>query len=688
MSKRKTYILDTKTRNISFLQVVVDLRKVGVENNMFFLRLYDESLQRVNPFSENLTEEQMIRILNECMINPWYFLRECVRIPDQGGNGVPYQLHRANLAATFCFLLGIDHYLVIPRQKGKTQSTLSIIDWAFLFGTTESEIALLNKRGDDANKNLDRLKKQRDLLPDYMQQKISYDDDGKELKERNNVRSLVNPGNGNSIITKPSANSVDAAEGIGRGATQPIQYFDEPEWTPHIKTIVEAAGPAFITASNNAKRNGAVYCRIFTSTPGDQDSPEGQESAQIIAQTCRWTEKFYDWTQEDITEYIEKNSGNGIVYIEYSYTQLGEGEEWFNAQCRVLNGNEVKIKREILLKRMRGSVNSPFEPEELDALTDLRGVILEEIFINKLFPLILYQKLKKDRIYMVGVDVAMGYGEKRDNSALEIVDPYTLEIVAEFKSPYIGEIDYIKFIYSLLRYHIPKAIVIIERNKGGAIIEALRQTEYAPNIYFENNTDTIAANNTQKLDTKGFLQQESERRRMFGVWTGEASRARMFDLLYAHMKEKKEKFIGHYLIDDILSLVVNRSGKVIAGPGFHDDCVMAYLMVLYVYYHGSNLSRFGFVKGFLPEDEKKNLGLSYEEVYDEMPDELKEVFKDFSVKTLDDYQQNIGAEIKKARESSGLLDGMIKPKTYAENFDVGPDGNESDLDIFDFLNSD
>lgn len=218
MSKRRaTYIYDTKTKNLSFLQTAVDLRKLGIKNHMFFLRLYDESLQGVDPFSPLLTEEQMIRIIQECMINPWYFLRECVRIPDQGGNGIPYQLHRANLAQTFCFLLGIDHYVVIPRQKGKTQSTLAIIDWAFLFGTTNSEIAFINKRSEDAINNLDRLKKQRDLLPAFMQMKVAYDEDGDEIKERNNVKSLTNPANGNKIVTKPSATSIQAADGIGRG---------------------------------------------------------------------------------------------------------------------------------------------------------------------------------------------------------------------------------------------------------------------------------------------------------------------------------------------------------------------------------------------------------------------------------------------------------------------------------------
>ena len=158
-SRGRQFIIHSTTRNLSFLQTAVDLKKLGIKKNMFFLRLYDETLEHVDPHDPEVAKnpELVMRIISECVINPWYFLRECVRIPDQGGNGIPYQLHRANLAATFCFLMGIDHYLVIPRQKGKTQSTVAIINWAFLFGTSSSEMMFINKTQEDANNNLDRL---------------------------------------------------------------------------------------------------------------------------------------------------------------------------------------------------------------------------------------------------------------------------------------------------------------------------------------------------------------------------------------------------------------------------------------------------------------------------------------------------------------------------------------------------
>ena len=42
---------------------------------------------------------------------------------------------------------------------------------------------------------------------------------------------------------------------------------DEPEFTPHIKTIVSNSVSTYSTAAENAKRNHAMYARIFTCTP-------------------------------------------------------------------------------------------------------------------------------------------------------------------------------------------------------------------------------------------------------------------------------------------------------------------------------------------------------------------------------------------------------------------------------------
>ena len=47
------YILDIETSNSSFIQMASLLRRKGVENWGFFLKLYDEDLQGIDPYDPN-----------------------------------------------------------------------------------------------------------------------------------------------------------------------------------------------------------------------------------------------------------------------------------------------------------------------------------------------------------------------------------------------------------------------------------------------------------------------------------------------------------------------------------------------------------------------------------------------------------------------------------------------------------
>lgn len=683
--RKRDYIYHVRTRNISFIQTASDLKSLGIKNYMFHLKLYDRSLEFVDPHSPLLLEEQKIAVMNECLRNPWYFLRECVRIPDQGGTGIPYQLHRANLASTFCFLMGIDHYLVIPRQTGKTMSTMAILAWAFLFGTTSSEFMFINKQLKDATNNLQRLKEIREALPSYMRMEQIVTESGKVDKGLTNITAISNPVTKNKIVTKPSASSVEKANGLGRGCTQPIQYYDEVEFTPFIRTIAMAAGPAFNTASENAKRNNSAYCRIFTSTPGDLDTQPGQDAIKIIEETCTWSEQFYDWPKQKINEYVEKNSGNKIVYIMYDYKQIGKDEAWFQKICQLVFNDPVSIKREIFLQRMRGSSDSPFEIEELSMIEEKMKAPIESIFLNGLYKLDIYQELERTIPYIVSCDCAQGLGQ--DNSALTIINPYNLLPVAEFKSPYISTFAYAKLLRTLVRKYVPHAILAIERNNvGTAIIDQLRETEISSRIYFDDSLDKNIV--VDKLDQQGFLKHEASRRRMYGVWTGKTSRDMMMGLLEGHVKEHKDKFVTQNITNDLLGLVRTRTGKIEHAKGFHDDSIMSYLIGLYVWYYGKNLARFGFEKGVLPGEEEQNKGFTAQEVLDTMPEEVQEQFKHtIEEQTMENYHEKMKAEIEQNRRALSSFNDMVGATHGASVTDVDSYEYDSfDEDMFDELN--
>jgi hypothetical protein len=360
------------------------------------------------------------------------------------------------------------------------------------------------------------------------------------------------------------------------------------------------------------------------STPGDLDSAPAQEAVEIINDACRWTEKFYDMKKQEVHEYVEKNSQNGIVYIEYNHKQLGLDEDWVKRTAQTLLNDPLMIKREIYLKRIRGSQSSPFNQEDLDEIGELQKEVIEEIFINKFYKLDVYEPLVKNKVYIVSVDCSHGTGS--DNTAVTVGDPYSEKPVAEFKSPYIGTEDAKKFLYILVKKYIPKAILCVERNHvGAAIIEGLKSMGLIANLYFDNTKVIAGGDIDDKLDPSGFLKQQAFNRRLYGVYTEKGSREVMFNLLFTRVTEKKDKFVCRNIINDLLHLVRNKQGKIVAGPGFNDDSIMSYLIFLYVLYYGNNLERYGFVRGHAPSEDDRNRGLFNEyEDYESLPDEIKQ----------------------------------------------------------------
>lgn len=709
------------TSNLSFIQTARDLKSLGINNNAFFLALYNPDLADIDPFSPNLTKEQVQAIINECIINPWYFIRECVRIPEQGGGtgpgaGSKFRLHRGNLAACWCFFRNIDLYLVIPRQCFKTHSMLACLNWAYIFGTSNSVFNFSNKSQKDSDDNLRKMKEQKDVLPIYMQHRygIEIDESGdfKQVKGLDNVRTMTNPVNGNRIDSKPSAATEEKADGIGRGNSAPIQFYDEVEFTKYIGTIIMAAGPAYVRAAENAKKNGAMYGRIFITTPGNIDSQPVKDSMSTREQAAVFTERLYDMTEDDIAAFMKANSRNGIVYIEFNYKQIGMDEEWYQKVCAVSNWDKIKIKREVLLQRIRGTSESPFDPDDLDTINGFRKEPIDEIMVNKIFTLYVYEKLDKTVPYILGVDCATGVNN--DNTVLMIIDPYTLHPVACMKTPLADAVETAQNIIHVVNRYIPKALVAIESNHlGSAIIAILKRSSIAANLYYDIDKAMVPDVET-RLDKHGMVMNDPNNRRFYGVATTATTRPMMMQILLRHVAERKSDFICRELIDDLNNLIQKASGKIEAAPGEHDDVVMAYLIALFVYYHGSKLTRYGITKydPRKPIGEKAKKVETYADAYDALPDELKQYFPNPQGQQL--YQSYGGLQIDDVpkqhidpnpppdyyhseREqyintSSGMRVGVIndeyREKLHSPYEEAGYDDYSGAFDVCDILNSD
>jgi hypothetical protein len=173
-------------------------------------------LADVDPYDPDLPMQTKAKVLKEVKQNFWYFAREIVRIPVAGGVK-NYELHRGNLALSWCLMNNINTIIELPRQNYKTISAAIIYLWLYNFATVNSEMMLMNKRLDDSKMNLRRIKEIREELPEYLQ---LVD----ERKDQNNLTYLESGLNKNKLVAKPTATDETAADSLGRGCTQPCQW--------------------------------------------------------------------------------------------------------------------------------------------------------------------------------------------------------------------------------------------------------------------------------------------------------------------------------------------------------------------------------------------------------------------------------------------------------------------------------
>ena len=215
----------------------------------------------------------------------------------------------------------------------------------------------------------------------------------------------------------------------------------------------------------------------------------------------------------------------------------------------------------------------------------------------------IYEKLDRRIPYIVGVDCSTG--GNGDSNAVSIINPYTVRPVAEFECNYIGETLFEQFLTELVVRYIPKACLAIERNHvGDSIIDHILNTDspIATNLYYDKDRDLVQEKMKNVQDVQSILKNRASIKRYYGVYTQSQSREQMMAILSRRVAEFKDDFVTNNIIRDLSRLIRKPSGKIEAGPGFHDDSIMSYLIALYVYYHGDNLAAFGIEKGARDED--------------------------------------------------------------------------------------
>ena len=459
----QTIYYNYETTNMSFIDMFNYLKNTGRKNHSFHLIIYDPDLIGVDPRDPLLSPIYKAKILRECNINYWYFIREVVRVPVQGGDvsgGIRYKLHRGNLALNFLFTMNYNVFLELPRQNGKTTAALIYYLWVYNFGSSNSEIMFVNKKHDDSKRALQDLKKYRDALPSYLQMSENIDRQGKRVKASNTATFMENSINGNRIRTAPGARTKQLANNLGRGCTMPLQYYDEFGWILYNKEIYMAAVPAFSTASKNAAMNNSPYGILITTTPGDLTTNEGKFAEFMKNNATPFVEDYYDYDWDKLEQVRQSNTNSSFFYVRYTYQQLGRGEDYFKQMVIDLQRDWSVIRREVLLEWTTANMNCPFSQEDLDIIKSLCKPPINTILLGNVgqYQLNIYEPMNNNYPPIMGVDVSGGF--QKDASSITIIDSKTTDVVATFNCNYISSPDLARLIYEIVVKYIPNCIVI------------------------------------------------------------------------------------------------------------------------------------------------------------------------------------------------------------------------------------
>ena len=547
------------------------------------------------------------------------FLREVIRIPAQG-QPLKFQLNRGNMAYNFMSMLNINTFYELPRQIGKTMSVMIRYLYIYNFGTTNSHIALLHKSMDGAKDNLATLKALRDLLPPYLQLKDRYFPDGHVDHGRNNQTDILNPNNNNTIKTFASATNKMRAASLLRGKTLTLIHYDEYAFMPYNDVVYMNAAPAVRTASENAKRAGAPYGITVTTTAGFMQTPEGQAAFAMKEDATPFNEKWYDLTYPQLKQLLDANIKSNFVYIKYSYQDLGYDEEWFRQICIELKNSWPDIRREILLEWDAGIENSPFDPDDLDAI---RGMVRQPISVVYLFGKYRFETyLQADTDHyppIIGIDPSAGY--KRDSSAITIIDSQTTKVIGCMNCNYISTYDLSRCVDFIIKNWLPSGIVACERNGvGHGVIANMKKAGLAKNMFYEIK-DIVVEDRFDGVHTY----KKKIRTKVYGLTNDYNTRKELIDILMDRVQMHKDKIVSPIIYNELLGMEVKKNGRIEHSAATHDDQVFSMLIALYVWYCGTNLTeRYGLRKTSIRTDE------DIDEVIADFNPETTDIIQDFS----------------------------------------------------------
>lgn len=600
----------TETTNKSFLRTAELFRQMGIKNYYFLLQINNPLIKDLDPWSEDLTDEQRMMILNECNENIWYILREVIKI-----GGRRFRGNRAVISFIWSCVNHIPTTILMPRQSGKTvgMQVLAFIMQYLLgrgFRTGLITLAAANRM-----QFVEALKKIRAGLPEYLTN-MTYKD-----KDAGNALTYQAFGEDkkNTFEVRVPSGGADGAENVSRGSTFEVLLYDEPAWTKYIENIINGSGPATLTAQKEAREKGIPYFTAKATTPNSVLKEEGKYMHDDFMNSTEWREKFFDsYSETHLVQRIMKASPVKTTHpkigMMFTHLQLGFGHAWVKETMDKLGLSWSKAKIDLLMMWTEEGMNKLFDDFTREKLAESKVEHLrnEEIGDTGLF-VDWFISEEELQVYIDDPTEYLLYG--MDTSDANDRDACTLVIRRLKSGEVIGTgryalafLDDVTDVCKELLIRISNSMLIIERNRAAMMIERLLIILPAYGIdpftrLFNDIFDKPIkyANEYRDVMEMSFKHRTKEfylrHKGKFGFHTGPESRRQMYGFIHEAISLTGAGIRYKLLIDELIGLEVDKDGRIDHASRGHDDLVIAWLLTYWFIKMGYNKDRYNIPQG-------------------------------------------------------------------------------------------
>ncbi len=600
-------MVHTSTRNTSFVRQAAVYREMGIKNHAFLLALHNPLLENIDPHDPTLTEEQMGLVLAECKVNPWYFFREVLRAP--GGTGEedePVMANRGNIALWFSFFCHAFITLIQPRQTGKSFCTDGLMVELMNVQCTGLDINLVTKDDTLRRKNVERIKKIMDALPKFLHFRGPLDaNNGEEIT----IRSL-----NNTYTTHVARSEEKSAHNMGRGLTTAVVHFDEPAFQKHIGTAMKAMLAATGAAREKARRRGAPFGTVLTTTAGKKDDRDGKFVYNLLQQSAIWNDKWFDARNMDDFEHMVRAAAPGgkfRINATFSYKQLGKTDAWMKQALEDSLQEGLDADRDYFNVWTSGNESHPLSIETLAKITaSKRDAVHTQLVFPQGYSLRWYipeheiESRLSSGHYILGMDPSEASG--KDDISLVLIDVTTADTIMAAAVNETLLYVFCNWITDFMIKYENITAIIERRSMGQAVIDTL--LEKLPSVGIDpykrlfNQVVNRRRENPERFEEINVPVGRRDRsyyvkhKDLFGFATsgsGQTSRTGLYnETLQAAARASADRINDIQLAEQITGLVV-KNNRIDHDNGKHDDLVIGWLLCHWFLSKAENTAFYG-----------------------------------------------------------------------------------------------